>query len=631
MCGIAGIVRFNSDKLITTSELKIMSDTLVHRGPDGEGQWVSDCGQVGLSHRRLSIIDLSDNGSQPMHYLERYVITFNGEIYNYIELREELQKAGYVFTSNSDTEVLMAMYDKYGTDCLLALDGMFSFVLYDKHLRKIFCARDRFGEKPFFYTLIPNQEFLFASEMKAIHALKGKPDFNQKMLFNYLAFGYVDDRTTLTETFYAGIHNLPHASFLLLDLATGKKEVKKYWTLSVSHDQRLPENASENVKELFLKGLQRRMRSDVSVGSSLSGGLDSSLIVCSISEILKRISNTAESRNIHNSQQTFSARFPGFARDEGTYMQLVIDKTGVSPHFTYPTQETLLNELDKVAYHQEEPFGSSSILAQYEVMKLAKEKGVTVLLDGQGADEIFAGYHGYYNVFFRELKKSDPVLYRKELAAYELLHANNMVNPKIKKSLGQYLRSYLPSYVDRFRFYKFYLHQKRNKYFTDDFFQEQKEHYVRFHNSFDRLNDELHYSSMQGDLQVLLRYADRNSMAHSREVRLPFLFHELVEYVFSLPSTCKIHDGWTKWIMRSTFSDVLPEAICWRKDKIGYEPPQKSWMADKRVKEKMISATEKLVKDRILNKNALAKMPSEYSTSERGNNEWAHLMVSYLY
>jgi asparagine synthase (glutamine-hydrolysing) len=630
MCGIAGLIRFDR-KEIHLSDLKRMSDTIAHRGPDGEGQWISDDNRVGLAHRRLSIIDLTEHGAQPMHYKYRYVITFNGEIYNYIELKEQLIQQGYTFHSDSDTEVLMAMYDKYGVDCLTALDGMFAFALYDKHEQKVFCARDRFGEKPFFYSYTPGEQFVFGSEMKAIHAWKGKPSFNHKMLFNYLAFGYVDNRTDFTDTFYEGILNLPHSSYLILDLQNGNIEVKTYWKLTASHATEMPADAHEKVKELFLKGLQRRMRSDVSVGSSLSGGLDSSLIVCSINEILKRLENTSEGARLHNSQKTFSARFPGFARDEGKYMQMVIDKTGVEPHFTYPTQDTLLTEFEKVAYHQEEPFGSASILAQYEVMKLAKEKGVTVLLDGQGADEVFAGYHGYYNVYFRELKKYEPELYKKEIAAYSLLHQNNAVNEKPKATLGQYARRYIPSYVDRLRFIKFYLRQKKDKYFSDDFFNHNKQHFVRFHNSFDRLNDELQYSTMRGDLQSLLRYADRNSMAHSREVRLPFLFHEMVEYVFTLPATCKIHDGWTKWILRDTFKEVLPEDICWRRDKIGYEPPQKNWMADTRFKERVVSATERLVSDGILDKKVLLKKPAEHGTSERGNNEWAHLMIAYLY
>ena len=473
--------------------------------------------------------------------------------------------------------------------------------------------------------------FVFGSEMKAIHAFKEKPARNQKMLFNYLAFGYLDNRTDLRETFYDGIYNLPHASFLQLDLHSGDIRIKSYWKLDHITVEASPVDAQEKVKELFWKGLQRRMRSDVSVGSSLSGGLDSSLIVCSINEILKRLENTYEGSQLHNSQKTFSARFPGFARDEGKFMNMVIDKTHVEPYFTYPTQETLFSEIEKVAFHQEEPFGSTSILAQYEVMKLAKENGVTVLLDGQGADEVFAGYHGYYNVFFRELKKYDPELYKKELLAYDELHLHNNVNEKPKVNLGNYARKYLPSYVDRLRYLNFYLRQKRSKYFTDDFFEHNKQHFVRFNNSFDRLNDELHYSTMQGDLQILLRYADRNSMAHSREVRLPFLFHELVEYLFSLPSSYKIHNGWTKWIMRDTFQEILPADICWRKDKIGYEPPQKNWMSDPRFKERVIFATERLVSDGILDKRVLLKKPTEHGTSERGNNEWAHLMVANLF
>ena len=629
MCGIAGLVRFDREE-VCLSDLKKMSDTIVHRGPDGEGQWISDDRRVGLAHRRLSIIDLSEFGAQPMHYKDRYVITFNGEIYNYLELKDQLKQQGYNFFTNSDTEVLIAMYDKYGVNCLNFLDGMFAFAIFDKHEQKLFCARDRFGEKPFFYTFLEGEVFVFGSEMKVIHSLLGKPPLNNKMLFNYLAFGYVDNRFDLSDTFYDGILNLPNSSYLFLDINNGNINIKTYWTLKVTSTLEMSKETNEKVKDLFLKGLQRRMRSDVSIGSSLSGGLDSSLIVCSINELLGNLEKTSDHVKIQNSQQTFSARFPGFSRDEGKYMQMVIDKTGVLPHFTYPSEESFLNQLEKVAFHQEEPFGSASIFAQYEVMKLAKENGVTVLLDGQGADEIFAGYHGYYNVYFRELKRYEPELFKKEILAYNLLHKYNSVNEKPKATLGEYARRYLPSYVDRLRFIKFYLRQKTEKYFSDDFFNENKEYFVRFHNSFDRLNDELEYSTMRGDLQSLLRYADRNSMAHSREVRLPFLFHELVEYAFTLPGSCKIHDGWTKWILRDTFSSLMPNDICWRKDKVGYEPPQKNWMANVRFKEKVFTATERLVSDGILDKKVLLKKPSEFGTSERGNNEWAHLMIAFL-
>ena len=361
----------------------------------------------------------------------------------------------------------------------------------------------------------------------------------------------------------------------------------------------------------------------------MSGGLDSLIIVCAIDHLFKNgFSGKNISLDSSGQQKTFSARFPGFARDEGKFIDMVTNVTNVTPFSTYPDEQTLLKEIDKVAYHQEEPFGSASILAQYEVMKLAKEHDITVLLDGQGADEIFAGYHGYYNVYFREMRANGK--YAAEFSAYEKLHADNTVNTKPRKDLAQYARQYFPSYVDKLRFGRMIFKQKTKKYFNSDFFENHSRQYYRFNNSFNSLNEELNYASMKGDLQNLLRYADRNSMAHSREVRLPFLFHELVDFAFSLPAEYKIHKGWTKWILRKSFDDLLPKEICWRKDKIGYEPPQKTWMENRIIQDKIMSATEKLVNDRILDKKVLAVKTSGHGTSERGNNEWAHLMTSYL-
>ncbi|MES3016271.1 MAG: asparagine synthase (glutamine-hydrolyzing) [Bacteroidota bacterium] len=629
MCGIAGVVKFSSEKVVV-DKLKTMTNAILHRGPDGEGQWINEDGNVGLGHRRLSIIDLSTLGHQPMHYLGRYSITFNGEIYNYLELKEILLQKGYTFKSHSDTEVLMALYDHYKEKALEIIDGMFAFAIYDNKENLVFCARDRFGEKPFFYQYQHGKEIVFASEMKAIHALNGKGSVSSKMLYNYLAFGYLDNRTDLSETFYEDIKSLPHSHYLLIDLKKSSIELKQYWAIQLESNMKMfdsKEQAAERIQELFTTGLKRRLRSDVSVGSSLSGGLDSSIIVCAIDQIFKQKSYE---KDPGLKQKTFSARFPGFARDEGKFIDMITGVTDVDPYYTYPDEETLLNEIDKVAYHQEEPFGSASILAQYEVMKLAKANDVTVLLDGQGADEIFAGYHGYYNVFFREMRKKGGTKYAEEFNAYQKLHADNHINTKAKKDLAQYAREYFPSYVDKLRFGRVLWKQKTKKYFNNDFFQDYSRQYYRFNNSFNTLNGELNYSAMSGDLQVLLRYADRNSMAHSREVRLPFLFHELVNYAFSLPSQYKIHKGWTKWILRSSFNHLLPDDICWRKDKIGYEPPQKKWMENGIIKEKIMSATEKLVSDRILDKSVIDLGAKGHGTSERGNNEWAHLMTSYL-
>jgi len=633
MCGIAGIIKFSREK-VTTDQLKTMTNAIAHRGPDGEGQWVNQNLNIGLGHRRLSIIDLSDFGHQPMHYLDRYTITFNGEIYNYIELRDMLLQKGYRFKSHSDTEVLMALYDHMREKSLDLIDGMFSFVIYDKKENMVFCARDRFGEKPFYYSHIEGEEIVFASEMKAIQALKGKGPTNKKILYNYLAFNYVDNRTNLSETFFEGISCLPHSHFMYIDLDKSSISIKQYWSIPLHSGagfQDDPEKVKAHIQELFYTGLKRRLRSDVSVGSSLSGGLDSSIIVCAIDHLFKNgFSGENISVDSSDRQKTFSARFPGFARDEGKFIDMVTNVTNVTPYSTYPDEQTLLKEIDRVAYHQEEPFGSASILAQYEVMKLAKENDVTVLLDGQGADEIFAGYHGYYNVFFRELEHDSRSDYEKEYKAYELLHADNTINEKPRKHVEHYARKYFPAYVDRLRFGKMLWKQKTNKYFNSDFFEEYSRHYYRFNNSFSQLNEELNYATMKGDLQVLLRCADRNSMAHSREVRLPFLFHELVNYAFSLPATYKIHEGWTKWILRNTFDSLLPKQICWRKDKLGYEPPQKRWMENGMIREKIMTAAEKLVDDRILDKKVLSRETKSHGTRERGNNEWAHLMTSYL-
>jgi asparagine synthase (glutamine-hydrolysing) len=632
MCGIAGIIKFSREK-VSQQQLKVMTDAIAHRGPDGEGQWVNVDGNIGLSHRRLSIIDLSNFGHQPMHYLDRYTITFNGEIYNYLELRDMLLQKGYTFQSHSDTEVLLALYDHLKEQSLTLIDGMFAFAIYDSKENKVFCARDRFGEKPFYYSHKNGEELVFASEMKAIHALKGKGPTNKKILYNYLAFGYVDNRTDLSETFFEGISNLPHSHYMYIDLATSTTRVERYWSISIGanslHDD--PDKARLKIKELFYTGLKRRLRSDVSVGSSLSGGLDSSIIVCAIDHLFKN-GFCVENGDPASStiQNTFSARFPGFARDEGKYIDMVTNVTNVSPHYTYPDEQTLLSEIDRVAYHQEEPFGSASILAQYEVMKLAREKEVTVLLDGQGADEIFAGYHGYYHVYFREMRRREAGKYASEFAAYEKLHSDNTVNEKPRRNIAQYAREYFPSYVDKLRFGRMIFKQKTKKYFNSDFFEDNSRSFYRFNNSFNRLNEELNYASMNGDLQHLLRCADRNSMAHSREVRLPFLFHELVNYAFSLPADYKIHDGWTKWILRKSFDDLLPKEICWRKDKIGYEPPQKKWMENGIIRDKIMSATEKLVDDRILDKKVLSIKGGGHGITERGNNEWAHLMTSYL-
>lgn len=624
MCGIAGIITSNPS-IINRDLLKKMSDSLVHRGPDGEGIWISDNGCIGLAHRRLSIIDLSSAGSQPMNYANgRYTITLNGEIYNYLELKAKLIDKGYVFQSNSDTEVLLALYDYKKERCLQELDGMFSFAIYDAKEQILFCARDRFGEKPFFFSHSLGMQFCFASEMKALWEFGIQRDYDELMLFNYLSYGILENANDKTQTFFKGIQKLESAHYLIIDTKNISVKKFKYWDINI--DQVNTEisinDASIKFQELFYDSVKKRMRSDVSLGSSLSGGLDSSLVVCTINELLK---------GTNLPQKTFSARFPGFKLDEGTYIEKVVKSTNAEAYYTFPDESTLVDKIDKVFYHQEEPFGSASIIVQYNVMELAKNNGVIVLLDGQGADEILAGYHYYYNSFFNELRTTNKSKFNYEIKKYELLHSDNHINSKINYGFNRAIKNKIPSIIKPYFALKNHLQQIINPIFNSDFYNHNEStnflgDNFNLHSS-NSLNQSLYYSTFIKGLSELLRYSDRNSMAHSREVRLPFLSHHLVEFVFSLPSEFKIHDGWTKYIMRLAFNQILPNEIAWRKDKIGYEAPQQSWMENNSIKDKIVNSKEALVNAGILNKKLLSNKSSRQVSNE---NNWKFLMAGKL-
>ena len=410
MCGIAGILNFNRSKVLH-DDLQKITDVIAHRGPDGEGHWINENKNVGFGHRRLSIIDLTDSGKQPMHYASgRYTITFNGEIYNYIELRELLKTKGYIFLSNSDTEVLLAMYDWKKEHCLSFLDGMFAFAIWDENEQSLFCARDRFGEKPFYYSLENGKEFCFASEMKALWAHGISKENDNKVLDNYLKTGSAIFAEDATKTFYAKIKQLDSGHYLIIN---NKMELLTKCYYHLDHIQ-LNKNikltdAIEEFKQLFLESIKLRLRSDVSVGSSLSGGLDSSSIVMLIDSLKDSMIN----------QHTFSARFDGFVRDEGVQMHQVLNKCkNVVPHEVWPQEQEFQEIIDKIIFHQEEPFGSSSVFAQWKVMELAKKNGTVVLLDGQGADEYLAGYLPFYGLYFKQLFFTNKKKYQYEKAAY---------------------------------------------------------------------------------------------------------------------------------------------------------------------------------------------------------------------
>lgn len=623
MCGIAGILSENP-KLINKELLVKMTDSIIHRGPDGSGHWISDDGRIGFGHRRLSILDLSESGAQPMHYLDRYTLTFNGEIYNYLEIKAELVKHGYSFRSNSDTEVLLALFDLKREDCLQDLDGMFAFALYDNQTGEVFCARDRFGEKPFYFTQFEDA-FYFASEMKEFWAVGVRKSPDPEMIFNYLHFDLLDNHSDLGQTFFKGVRKLAPGNYLIWK--KGSISVRKYWAINplAQNNSIGLEEAKDRFRELFIESVNRRLRSDVLVGSSLSGGIDSSLVVCVIDHLLKD--------HPESIQNTFSARFKNFHKDEGYFIQKVKEKTRINSHEVYSEMDELEGVFDKICYHQEEPFGSASILVQYQVYELAKKKGVTVLLDGQGADEILAGYHPYFTTFFNEIRKRSGTKFENEFSAYRQLHEGNTINAKIPKpGLKQAIAASFPRLANKVGRKVLNNKMKNSTLMADDFFSA----FRKFsHNDFNfdlgHLNSHLYFSTFEIGLPTLLRYADRNSMAHSREVRLPFLSHELVEFVFSLPSELKIKDGWTKYLMRVAFEDLLPEEIAWRKDKIGFEPPQKSWMDNPTTQEKIKASREILSKEGILKKGA-ENFPIESQMAHtKGDGSWNHLMVANLF
>ncbi|MBI5857867.1 MAG: asparagine synthase (glutamine-hydrolyzing) [Sphingobacteriales bacterium] len=619
MCGIAGIISVDKND-VTTSRLKAMTDRLAHRGPDGEGHWINTDGIVGLGHRRLSIIDISDAAKQPMHFMGRYTIVFNGAIYNYIELREKCIGKGYRFFSQSDTEVIMAMYDWKKEECLQHFDGMFAFALYDAEEKKVFIARDRFGEKPFYYYYHPGRSFLFASEMKGLWAAGVERKINNRMLYNYMAFNYTYNCDDLTETFFQSIFRLPPAHFAKLDLANLQLDTKRYW--DVDYNTINPgvsiENAREKFRQLFYTSVTRRLRSDVAVGSSLSGGIDSSIVVSVINDL-------NNSQNLK--QSTFSAVFPGFEKDETGFIKQILDKINADAHFTSPDENNFLEDIDECFYYQEEPFGSASVLAQYEVMKLAKKNNVTVLLDGQGADELLAGYHHFFNAYFSELKANNKRNYQEEKRAYAEMFRDDKINPLPSKSLRHFFRN--QSGRDNMKKWNEKYQQLLNPYFNSDFFHTYRKEQFRMPGLPATLNEGL-YNSMKFGLQELLRFADRNSMANGRELRLPFLNHEVVEFLFTLPSSFKIHNGWTKYLERITFEDLLPRSITWRKDKIGYEPPQKKWMEDKAVKNKVLTARKRLVEEKILHPAVLKKTIEGNPANVGTKNSWNQLITSFL-
>jgi asparagine synthase (glutamine-hydrolysing) len=622
MCGIAGIL-LHTPNTNAPVHLKKMTDTIAHRGPDGEGFWSNEKNTVHLGHRRLSIIDLSGKAAQPMAFAKRYQVVYNGEIYNYVEIKSFLQNKGYQFFTQTDTEVIVAAYDYWKEKCLQQFDGMFAFAIWDEKEEKLFAARDRFGEKPFYY-YEDEGNLIFASEMKALWAIGVDKKVNNKMLLNYITLGHLQNCVDKEQTFFDDIYSLPPSHYLTyLPLSNQLSKITRYWSLNKEMKIDIAaDDAIEKFTELFNLSVKRRLRSDVPLGCSLSGGLDSSSIALTIAELQK-----SNSRDTSKSLKTFSAVFPGFESDESKFIQTVSENLHITNYQTQPSTFDLINDFEKLCYHQEEPFQSSGIFAQYKVFELAKQQNVKVLLDGQGADEILAGYPKYIHWFLQE------VLSRNKLGATQIERkAFRKNNQHFRWDFKNVFAAFLPSHaalqLEKLEYRKTISHPD----ISEDFLSLLKhQEWVGIHKPIiTKLNDILHFNITEMGLEELLRFADRNSMAHSREVRLPFLNHELLEFVFSLPSQLKMHDGWTKFLLRTAMNKKLPDEIVWRKEKVGFEPPQKSWMEDHAVQDYIHEAKKKLANAGILTKNAVNKKIDPLPAHADKNYDWRYLCTAQV-
>lgn len=555
MCGIAGLVVKNSAHAAQgESILAQMSAKLIHRGPDGHGlQWFANAA-FGLAHRRLSIIDLSAAAAQPMQLNERYCLSFNGEIYNYLELRTELSALGATFQSNSDAEVLLQAYHFWGAQCLQRFNGMWAFAIYDQEQNTLFCARDPYGVKPF-YHLDNTAHFGFASEIKALLDIPSyEATANTAALLTYFGLSKIE---TQSEGFFKGIHELQPGHTLTYDLTTQQKSIEKYY-LSTHIDAKKAQN---EFKAQLENAVALRLRADVPLGFCLSGGLDSS----SLLHIAAKINQSSNVTALANGLHAFTAAYDS-PLDERKWAEQMIAHTNATWHVSELNSQQLIDALPKLIYHQDIPLLSTSTFAQSSVMKSAAEHNIKILIDGQGGDELFAGYQIFYPTFFKELLRTG----RWALFLREWKQLGN--SPSSKKYI---IKEWLKDLISFFPVKaQIAITKKTNPSFT-------YLHQVPALNRKRFVSLQAHLASycQEHELKSLLRWEDRCSMQYSIESRTPFADDaELLQTARSLQAKKLIHNGWSKFILRNALDKELPNTISWRRDKKGFSVPESDWL-----------------------------------------------------
>jgi asparagine synthase (glutamine-hydrolysing) len=597
MCGIVGIVSL-SGAAIDLAALQRMNDLQSHRGPDGEGfllGWLQAGNfqhafednlrereskaeaQVALGHRRLAIIDLSDRGLQPMTVEDgRTWIVFNGEIYNHLELRSELESLGCRFKTRTDTEVLLQAYLRWGEECLERLEGMYAFAIWDGRKGRLFATRDRLGIKPFYYATADGY-FIFASEIKSLLSFPGlDAEADDDAVFGFLAHGNCDygERTVVKN-----VKALPAAHSLTLDFSERRIKTSRYWQLKPApkNDARDREQI-ERLKDLLLDSTRKHLISDVRAGSCLSGGLDSSTVVSLIGKISRDQPEAASA--IGGSLHTFTSCYEYREIDERHYALPIAHSVGANPHLVFPSADDFWSDFERMAWHQDMPFGGLSFYAQWRVMRAAKEAGIKVLLDGQGGDEVFGGYAKFRYAYLASLLRTGRVLrMAREFGA--TLRQGDWYVLNIRNGY-RYLPRRLRSLLKVDSAIKHVLRADLNQVISES--STPATRWWRNASS-GRTDDWTVMQRIQVDdimidtLPQLLRFEDRSSMAFSIEARVPLLDHRLVEYGLSLPDHLKVRNGWSKFAIREAMHGLMPEEVRLRKSKLGFAAPDRRWLS----------------------------------------------------
>lgn len=563
MCGITALI----SKIGEPENMNLISkvlDSFPYRGPDDNGiDYVDMEERIIFGHLRLSILDISEAGHQPMSdHSGRYVMIFNGEIYNYKEIKLEYL-SDVKFKSGTDSEVLLELYAKMKEKILDIINGMFAIIIYDKVKDEIFFARDRLGIKPLYICHLKDKILLCSEPKAAVTSNFVNFEPNEEAIFDFLAFG---ERDHTISTFFQYVRRIPPGTFGVI-----KKDMtimyEKYWNIKKSQNESLTdlklEDVVDKVDELINEAIKYRLISDVPVGTSLSGGIDSSLVA-------------ALANKYHDNKFTsVSAIFEGEEIDESKFSKLIVKENKLRGVFTSPNSDEVINELDNILEIQGEPIGSMSPLVQYFVMKEAKKNNLTVMLDGQGADELFAGYTHYIDTYFKEL--SGNFQWRKLYRKYKEHMAFSEKDIKHKNLIKIIIKGVLEKILPQ-KIYEHRIKKNKLKLFKKGIFD-------RYYGSKRvklpkrlSLKESLLYSTTISSLPNLLMYEDRNSMAFSIEARVPFLDHNVVEFMASLKTDQIYETMISKVILRKISERYIPEEIAWRKDKIGFAAPEKKWM-----------------------------------------------------